>query len=68
MFKTAKHILAAAVVLATAAAHSSAIADPPTSSGSAPTVSEIVVTKTVDPPTPKVVQTSATGKYIEPAK
>ena len=68
MFKTAKHILALAVVVATAAAPSSALADTPTPSGSAPTVSEIVVTKTVDSPTPKVVQTSATGNYIAPAK
>ena len=67
MFKTAKHTLALAVVVATAAAPSSALADTPTSSGSAPTVSEIVVTKTVDSPTPKVVQTSVTGNYIAPA-
>ncbi len=68
MFKSAKHILAAAVVVATAAAPSSVLADTPTSSGSAPTVSEIVITKTVNPPTPKVVQTSVTGKYIAPAR
>ncbi len=68
MFNTAKRIFAAAVVVATAAAPSSALADTPTSSGSAPTVSEIVITKTVNSPTPKVVQTSVSGEYIAPAR
>ncbi len=68
MFKTPKHILAAVVVVAAVARPSSALADTPTSSGSAPTVSQIVITKTVNPPTPKVVQTSVPGTYTAPAR
>lgn len=68
MFNTTKYILAAAVVIVAAAAPSGVLADTPASSGSAPTVSQIVVTKTVDPPTPKIVQTTVTGKYIPLAR
>jgi Type VI secretion system effector, Hcp len=68
MFKSAKHILAAAAVVVIVAAPSSAFADPPPSSGSAPTVSEITVTKRADASSPKLFQTSVTGKYIAPAK
>ena len=53
MFNTTKYILAAAVAIVAAAAPSGVLADTPTSSGSAPTVSQIVVTKTVDPQTPR---------------
>lgn len=67
MFKTAKHIVAAVVIFA-AAAPSCVLADTPSSSGSAPTASQIVITKVVDPPTPKIVPTSVAGKYIVPAR
>ncbi|HEY1520802.1 MAG TPA: hypothetical protein VGF91_30545 [Solirubrobacteraceae bacterium] len=68
MFNTIKYILAAAVVTVAAAAPSGVLADTPAASSSAPTVSQIVVTKTVDAPTPKVVRTAVTGKYIVPAR
>ena len=67
MLKIAKHIRAATVVVVVVAAPSSAFADPPLSSGSAPTVSEIIVTKPADVSSLKLFQTSVTGKYMAPA-
>jgi type VI protein secretion system component Hcp len=64
MFRTAKHTFAAAVVIVTAAAPSTAFADTPPSSGSGPAISEIVVTKSVDASSPKLYQTAATGTIL----
>jgi hypothetical protein len=66
MFRTAKHILSAAVVIGLTALPSAALADTP--SGSAPAISQITVTKSVDPPTPRLIQTSVTGKYVAPGQ
>jgi hypothetical protein len=60
MFRTAKHILAVAVVIGTAAVPSTALADTAPSSNSAPAVSQIKVVKTVDASSAKLVQTSVT--------
>ena len=68
MFRTAKHILATAVAIVFAAAPSIALADTPQTSGSAPTVSEITVTQTVDAPSPTVLQACVTGRNIAPVK
>lgn len=68
MFRTTKHILAAGVAVAVAAVPSIALADPPASSGSVPTASQITVIKTVDAPSPKLVQASVAGRNIAPAK
>ncbi len=68
MFRTGRHILATAVAVVCAAAPSIALADTPASSGSAPTISEITVTKTVDAPSPQLLQASVTGKNITPVK
>jgi hypothetical protein len=60
MFRTAKHILAVAVVIGTAAVPSTALADTAPSSNSAPAVSQIKVIKTVDASSARLVQTSVT--------
>jgi len=60
MFRTAKHILAVAVVIGTAAVPSTALADTAPSSHSAPAVSQIKVIKTVDVSSPRLVQSSVT--------
>jgi hypothetical protein len=60
MFRTAKHILAVAVVIGTAAGPSTALAATAPSSHSAPAVSPIKVTKTVNISSPRLVQSSVT--------
>ena len=60
MFTTAKHILAVAVMIGTAAGPSTALAATAPSSHSAPTVSQIKILKTVDTSSPKLVHTSVT--------
>jgi hypothetical protein len=60
MFRTAKHILAVAVVIGTAAGPSTALADTAPSSHPARTLSQITVIKTVNGSSPKLVQTSVT--------
>jgi hypothetical protein len=60
MFRTAKHILAVAVVFGTAAAPSTALADTAPSSHSARTVSQIKIIKTVDVSSARLVQNSVT--------
>jgi uridine phosphorylase len=61
MFRTAKHILAGAVVIGTAAVPSTALADTAPSSNSAPAASQILITKTVDASSARLVRTSVTG-------
>jgi hypothetical protein len=60
MFRTAKHILAVAVVIGTAAGPSTALAHTAPSSHPAGTISQINVIKTVDISSPKLVDTSVT--------
>ena len=60
MFRTAKHILAVAVVIGTAAGPSTALADTAPSSHPAPAISQINVIKTVDASTARLVHTSVT--------
>jgi hypothetical protein len=60
MFRTAKHILAHAVVIGAAAGPSTALADTAPSSTSAPAVSQIKVIKTVDASSARLVHTSVT--------
>jgi hypothetical protein len=60
MFRTAKHILAVAVIIGTVAVPSTALADTAPSSNSAPSVSQIKVIKTVDVSSARLVQTSVT--------
>jgi hypothetical protein len=67
MFRTAKHILAIAVAIGTAAVPSTALADTAPASNSAPTVSQIIVTKTVDASSARRVQTSGARLVVRKA-
>jgi hypothetical protein len=60
MFRTAKHILAVAVVIGTAAVPSTALADTAPSSHSATTFSQIKIIKTVNASSARPVQNSVT--------
>ena len=63
MFRTAKHILAVAVVIGSAAVPSTALADTARSSHSATTFSQIKIIKTVNASSASLVQRSVTDPF-----